>query len=485
MATLKEVQPQIEFGTAGWRAVIGEDFTFDNVKLVTQAIANYLIQALGTRHEARVVVGYDTRFLAEEFAKVSACVLAANGICVDLSKDFIPTPAFAYRIIREKALGGINFTASHNPPEYQGLKFSSPGGLPAAVGVTAKIEKNCQRLANRSHLIKEVPFIEAKKKKLVNFFEAEENYFKRIKQLVDFDLLKKRKLKIVLDLLYGTGKGYLDKLLRETEAKIYLLHGWRNVLFGGGTPEPNEKNLREAKKLVKEISADIGLATDGDADRFGIIDSDGSYLSPNQILGLIFYHLMETRKWKGIVVRSVMTTHFLDALAKKYGLPVKETRVGFKYIGEIMEKEPAILGGEESGGLSIYGHIPEKDGILACLLVSELRALNKNKFRSLQEILGYLYSQVGGFHTQRINFSSPLEKRESLEKKLTNLRKEIDGMKIKKVVTLDGYKFIFEDDSWLGLRFSGTEPVVRLYLEANQKNKLKFLRKLSEKIIYK
>ncbi len=327
---------------------------------------------------------------------------------------------------------------------------------------------------------------------MINLFTGKRDYFVQIKKIVNFDLLRKTNLRIIVDLLYGTGKGYLDELLEGTKNKSFFLHNWRDVLFGGNTPEPNEKNLQEAKIVMKKINADLCLATDGDADRFGILDSDGSYLSPNEIIGLLFWYLMETRKWDGAVIRSVMTTHFLDALARKYNIPVQETPVGFKYIGELMSKEKVIIGGEESGGLSVYGHIPEKDGILACLLVLEMLAWARKgwyrkKFYSLKEVLQYLYSQVGNFSTLRVNFHLSQEKMQTLGEKLSTFNKEIDGEKIEQIVRLDGYKFIFSDGSWLGFRLSGTEPVVRLYIEATgnhlkSKKKLNYLKKLGEKI---
>ncbi|HCJ67392.1 MAG TPA: phosphoglucomutase [Elusimicrobia bacterium] len=503
---MNNYQSPIKFGTAGWRAIIGEEFNFHNVKIVTQAIADYLKTfnvpfgpsslrpeasgqraGRGQRSTLNVVVGYDTRFLAEEFAQTAACVLAANGIKVNLSDNSLPTPVFAYEIIFRRNAGGINFTASHNPSEYQGMKFSLSGGLPASVEITKKIEKNILKFIEHSKRIREIPFLEGKKKKLINFFSGEENYFQQIEKIINFDLLKKTNLRIVVDLLYGTGKGYLDELLRQTRNEICVIHNWRDVLFGGRTSEPNEKNLEEAKKIMKKMNADLCLATDGDADRFGIIDSDWTYLSPNQILGLLFWYLKQTRKWDGSVVRSVMTTHFLDVLAKKYNIPVRETPVGFKHIGEVMSKEPVIIGGEESGGLSVYGHTPEKDGILACLLVSELLAWAKKggyakKFSSLKKILAYLYSEVGSFYTGRINFSLSAEKMSLLEKRLSAFEKKIDGEKIEKIVRLDGYKFIFADGSWLGFRLSGTEPVVRCYIESGNKKKLNYLKNLGEKI---
>ncbi len=485
-------QTPIKFGTAGWRAVIGEEFTFSNVKILTQVIAEFLKTLDVQRSTLNVVIGYDTRFLAEDFARTAACVLAANRIKVNLSDTFLPTPVFAYEIISRRNAGGINFTASHNPSEYQGMKFSLSGGLPASAEITGKIEKQIPGFIAHPEKVKEIPFLEATKKGLINPFTGKENYFRQIEKIVNFDLLKKANLKIVVDLLYGTGKGYLDELLARTGNRISVMHNWRDVLFGGKTCEPNEKNLAEAKILMKKINADLAVGTDGDADRFGIIDSDRTYFSPNLIISLLFWYLKQTRKGDGVAARSVMTTGFLDALAKKYDTPVRETPVGFKYLGEIMTKEPVIIAGEESGGLSVHGHIPEKDGILACLLVSELLAWAKKggfrkKFSSLKEILAYLYSEVGSFYSERVNLSLTKEKMRSLERRLSVLRKGdclrgIGALEIKEIIRLDGYKIILADGSWLGFRLSGTEPVVRCYFEAGNKKKLNYLKKIGAKI---
>lgn len=482
----------IKFGTSGWRGIIADDFTFDNVKVVTQAIADYVkAENKGTRKQGNkkelvnlstcqlvpaVIVGYDTRFHSENFAKISSKVLAANGIKVFLTKRDCPTPVISYEILRHKLAGGLNFTASHNPPEYNGLKFSPSWGGPALPETTKAIEKRCEELSRSARgesEVKEISFEAGVQKKLIEEIEPEKNYIKRIKELVDLRALKKSNIKMVLDVLYGTGRGYLDRILADSGCKIKVLHNWRDVLFGGNPPEPAKKNLGELLQILKKEKYQLGLATDGDADRFGIIDSDGTFITPNETIAILLDHLVKTRKWKGVVARSVMTTHLVDAVAKKHNVEVRETPVGFKYIGEVMTKEKMIIGGEESGGLTIMGHIPEKDGILACLLVAEMVAINKKPIR---EILKQIYREVGTILSERLNFRLPAEKMNSIRDKLEqNPPTAIASIRVKNINKMDGYKFLLEDGSWVGLRLSGTEPVVRIYVEADNRKKMNAL----------
>ncbi|MBN1383599.1 MAG: phosphoglucomutase/phosphomannomutase family protein [Elusimicrobia bacterium] len=464
----------IKFGTSGWRGIIADDFTFDNVKIVSQAIADYVKQKARNESQSApsVIVGYDPRFHSENFSEISAGVLAANGIKVFLTKRDCPTPVIAYEILRRKTSGGVNFTASHNPPEYNGLKFSPAWGGPALPETTNAIESRCKELIERGtgSDIENLSLEEGKNKGLIEEIKPEKNYIKRIKELVDLKAIKKANIKIVVDVLYGAGRGYLDKILEDAGCRIRVLHSWRDVLFGGRPPEPSKDNLGELLKILKKDKFHLGLGTDGDADRFGIVDRDGSFITPNDTIALLLDHLVKTRKWKGVVARSVMTTHLVDAVAKKHNIEVRETPVGFKYIGEVMTKEDMIIGGEESGGLTIMGHIPEKDGILACLLAAELVAVNK---KPVSKILQDIYKQVGTILSTRLNFHLPKEKMNSIKSKLDeDPPSEIGSLKVKDLVKLDGYKFILEDGSWVGLRLSGTEPVIRIYVEASSKKKL-------------
>jgi len=486
----------IKFGTSGWGGIIADDFTYDNVKLVSQAVADYVKKMedgrwkmekqklLPTSHFPlpTVIIGYDTRFHSENFAKISSKVLAANGIKALITKRDCPTPVISYEILRRKIDGGLNFTASHNPPEYNGLKFSPSWGGPALPETTKAIEKRCEvLLRSPKSEVKEISFEEGKRKKLIEEIEPEKTYIKRIKELVDLRAIKKSNIKMVLDVLYGTGRGYLDKILLDSGCKIKVLHNFRDVLFGGNPPEPAKKNLGELLQILKKEKYQLGLGTDGDADRFGIVDSDGTFITPNETIALLLDHLVKTRKWKGVVARSVMTTHLVDAVAKKYNVEVRETPVGFKYIGEVMTKEKMIIGGEESGGLTIMGHIPEKDGILACLLAAEMVAVNKKPIR---EILKQIYREVGMILSDRLNFHLPAEKMNSIKSKLEqNPPSEIASIKVKNINKMDGYKFLLEDGSWVGLRLSGTEPVVRIYVEAATRKKMSALVSASQNFL--
>lgn len=472
----------IKFGTSGWRGIIADDFTFDNVKIVTQAIANYLINDdKEYKKDKAVIIGYDTRFLSDKYAEISAQVLAGNKIKVLLCKRNTPTPVIAYDIIKNKLAGGINFTASHNPPEYNGIKFSPSWGGPALPETTQKIEKYCTQITVKD--VKIMSLEQALKNKTVEYYDPRPVYLKRIKQLVNFKLLKKSSLKVAVDILHGTGDDYLDTLLESAGMRLKVLNKKRDPLFDGHSPEPNEANLKELKSVIKKESFKIGLSVDGDADRFGIIDSDGTFITPNQVIPILLYHLNKTRGWKGIVARSVMTSHMIDKLAAKLAIEVKETPVGFKYIGEIMTERPEdfIIGGEESGGLTIRGHVPEKDGILACLLMAEAVAVNK---KSLSAILKDIVKLTGPVYTARKNFRLPEEVMEKFKQTLQKKAPEkIAGLKIQKVVTLDGYKFIIDEDTWIGFRLSGTEPIVRLYAESTSNEKLNKLVTAGEKFI--
>ncbi len=507
----------IQFGTSGWRSIIADDFTFANVRKVVQAIADHLLSssstaasgvphhsaggqpsrdlvvgggsiAMGPRQRRSgatihvmkpVIVGYDTRFLSPEFAQTAADILVKNGIPVLFSKTFVPTPVVSYSIIYLKAAGGVNFTASHNPAEYNGIKFNMANGAPASPEVTHDIE----RLANENRSeegriggtenIAEVPRVRS--------FDPRPPYLAKLRKMIDVSALKKAKLKVGVDVLYGTGMGYLDTFLEESGCRITLLHNWRDVRFGGHAPEPAEVQLAEMIKRMRREELVAGFGTDGDADRFGVVDQDGTLLSPNEILPIVLQHLVKTRKATGLVVRSVMTSHFIDAVAKHYGLEVKETPVGFKYIAEAMEAGGFLMGGEESGGLTIHGHVPEKDGILACLLMAEVRAFEKKSFR---QILADLRRMVGPHLSNRVNIHLSSEAMQAVRRKFETLTpNRLDDLEVKKIIRLDGFKFVFRDDSWLGVRLSGTEPVVRLYLEANSSKKLKHLEAIGTKLI--
>ena len=471
----------IKFGTSGWRGIIARDFTFDNVRLATQGIADFLKSEIGNRkseicgRKPVVILGYDTRFLGHEFSLAAAEVLAANGLEPLLCNRDTPTPAIAHNIRHRKAVGGINMTASHNPAEYQGLKFSTCNGAPATPEVTRQIEANIVKLQAASSDESRAGW--SFKGVVIGMFQCQTfdpqpADFKQLHKLINFAVLKKAKLKVAVDLSYGTGHGYLDVLLEKIGAQVTLFHNELNPLFGGHHPEPNAENMADVSKFVRSGKAQIGLGLDGDADRFGIVDKDGAWLTPNQVLTLALYHLKKNRGWTGAVVRTVPTSHQVDAVAELFGVKVYETPVGFKYIGALMESEPIIVGGEESGGLSVKGHVPEKDGILACLLMAELVATEK---KSLGQILKELSKQIGEFYTDRINVSFAPEKKDALLAKLGSGLKNIGPFKVEKFITTDGYKFLLPNREWVAFRASGTEPLIRCYIEAKSKVNLKKL----------
>jgi len=466
----------IKFGTSGWREIIARDFTFDNVRLATQGIADYLNSELRNPQSAIhgrqpvLILGHDARFLGREFSLAAAEVLAANGLESLLCDRDTPTPVIAHTIRHKKAIGGINMTASHNPAEYQGLKFSTFSGAPATPEVTTQIEANIVKLQAANWTFKAVPFGTFTCKTI----NPQPEYFRALKKFIKFDVIKKAKMKIAVELMYGTGRGYLDTLLENCGVKVTRFHDEKNPLFGGIHPEPNAHGMEAVSQFVRNGKAQMGLGLDGDADRFGIVDKDGTWLTPNQVLTLALYHLKKNRGWTGAVVRTVPTSHQVDAVAELLGVKVYETPVGFKYIGALMESEPIIVGGEESGGLSVKGHVPEKDGILACLLMAELVATEK---KSLGQILKELSKQIGEFHTDRINISFAPEKKDALLAKLGSGLANIGSFQVEKFITTDGYKFLLPNHEWVAFRASGTEPLIRCYIEAKSPAGLKKLQK--------
>ena len=472
-------EKKITFGTSGWRGILAEDFTLPKVRLVLQAICNYIKHKKLSKRP--VIVGYDARFMGETFAREAAKVLAGNKITALLATRNIPTPVIAREIIKKKAAGGINFTASHNPSNYNGIKFSPEWGGPALPETTKFIEKEVRGIKEAD--VKIMDFDDAKKKGLIKPLNPIKSYFKDISKKLDIDLLKKSKLHLAVDTLYGTSIGYLDTFLDELGLKYEIIHDYCDPYFGGNSPEPSEQQLRELISIVKNNKKiKLGISTDGDADRFGIVDTNGEFIEPNIIIALLLDYLIESRGLKGGVARSVATTHFIDAVAAMHGREVYETPVGFKYIGELITQNKLVIGGEESAGLSIRGHVPEKDGILACLLVAEMVAKKK---KTITELVEEMYKKVGKYLTKRLNFRLTVKQKDNLLIKLKKPVKSFAGRKVVKIDRTDGCKFILDDGSWLLMRPSGTEPVIRLYLEAGSKKALKELAKAGEDFIMK
>jgi len=455
----------IKFGTSGWRGLIADDFTFATVRLAVHAISEHLKSK--SAHPT-VLVGYDTRFYSEEFSALAVAVLQEHGIKTLLCDTFTPTPGVAYEIQRRKLDGAINFTASHNPAQYHGLKFSGADAGPALPEVTKDIEARVVKL-----LGKDAPFPFTDSESHSSHSKADHgekvnlraDYLKRLNELVRFDVIKKANLKIVFDALHGCGAGYLDKALADHGIAAITIRANRDCLFEGSGPDVSEENLAALGKVVKEFGAKIGLATDGDADRFGIVDSDGAWIQPNLILALVYDYLVETRGWKMPAARSVATTQMVDASAKSHGQTTFQTPVGFKYIGQLIREDKIALGGEESAGLTIRGHIPEKDGILACLLVAEMTAA---RGASIGEQVRAMFKKLGReFHPVRVNLHLSDEQKANTIRKVAVDSSTLLGRKVVSVDRTDGAKFVFEDGSWMLVRLSGTEPIVRLYVEAD------------------
>jgi phosphoglucomutase len=450
----------IKFGTSGWRGILAEDFTFGNARLVCQAIADYLKnEGIASRG---VVIGYDTRFQSEAFAATAAAVMAGNGIPAYCTDRDCPTPVVSFAIRERKLAGGINITASHNPPEYNGLKFSPATGGPAPEAVTQPIEVSANRLTPGE--VKTMPLNQARSQGLVADIDPRESYFQHLRELVDVEVLRRAHLKVVVDVLYGTGRGYLDTFLKDAGVEVEVIHGYRDVLFGGHRPEPSAEFLAELAARIPQSRAHLGLATDADADRFGVMDAAGHYHEANEVLALLLDYLIESRGWEGGVARSVATTHLIDRVAARYGRPVYQTKVGFKYLGEYILKDQVVMVGEESEGFSMKHHLPEKDGILACLLVAEMVA---RKGKDLPQLLEDLFARVGPVYNRRVNLSLAPEVKERLLERLQKTPERFAGLKVTEHVTLDGHKYVLADGSWVCFRPSGTEPVVRFYLEAS------------------
>ncbi len=452
----------IYFGTSGWRGVIAEDFTFANVRLASAGIA-HLLREHAT--PPRVAVGYDTRFLSERFAAVAAETLRSHGVETRVGSRPHPTPALSYEVRREKLDGGINITAGHHPAEYNGLKFSSADGAPALPEATRAIEGNVGRVRAG-----ELPLLGSlSDPALEQPCDPRPAYLDDLRRKVDFHTISEARLHIGYDPLYGTARGYLDHLLAETKATVHTLHDFRDVLFQGVGPEPSEENLGELSEYVREKHCALGLSTDGDADRFGIVDGDGTWIQPNYILALLADYLIEVRKFPGGIGRSVATTHLIDAVAKHHGVPVFQTPVGFKYLGELIKEDKIVLGGEESAGLTIRGHLPEKDGILACLLVAETVA---RRGLSLKQQLEALFKKVGPVATTRLNLRLEPEVQKRVIEKLRRNWEKFDSRQVVGIDRTDGLKMILADGSWVLMRPSGTEPAVRLYCEAPVQSEL-------------
>jgi len=446
----------IKFGTDGWRGIIADDFTFGNVRLVAQATADYIL-AHGNNNK-KVVVGFDTRFMGADFAGIITSVLTGNNLTVFLSKEPTPTPSVSLAVLEQKAAGGVMVTASHNPPKYSGFKFKGPYGGAAFPTMTSEVEKLLGRTP-----VKEMAIKEAQKQGLLLIGDLKENHRKKASGYVDFSNIRKYGFRIVADTMHGAGFGYLPKLFQGSKTRVDTLHENPDPTFCGVAPEPKEANLSELKKEVRRKKADLGFATDGDADRIGLVDDKGRFVGAQLILSLLCLHLARYRKMTGGVVCTVGTTLQLERIAKNLALPVYHTPIGFKYVTELMLEKDVIIGGEESGGVGVKNYFPERDGLVACLLILEMMMVNK---KSLSRLIADMEKEFGKFVYDRRDASFPVEMREKMIKTLIDRNlKFLIGRKVSRIDTTDGIKFLLDPPGWLLLRGSGTEPILRIYAE--------------------
>lgn len=469
----------IKFGTDGWRAVISEGFTFENVKKVAQAMADY-VNNEGKKLKARdgrIVIGYDTRFLSDKYAELVACVMAANGIKVILADRATPTPSVSFAINNRGLVGGVMITASHNPARYNGIKYKAHYGGSAGPEVTARFEYYLDKGD-----VKYIPLDELKSKGMITLEDIIPAHLGFIKNYVDIVLLKKARLSVLVDSMYGTGNDYIADLLKGPGCKVDIIHNEKNPGFGGINPEPILPNLKELAEKTKAGKYDIGLATDGDADRLGVALPNGKLLTGHKVMTLLFLHLLEDRDMRGGVAQTLCGTVLIERICKKYGLKMYETPVGFKYICELMLKEDILIGGEETGGVAFKNSIPERDGILSGLLILEMMAIRK---KGILDILKAIDSQYGTFEYKRLDIKYPDDKKQKLAAFLKESPpKEILGKKVIEIKRADGDKFICEDSSWFMMRLSGTEPILRVYAEASSEKKALQMLEFGKELAY-
>jgi alpha-D-glucose phosphate-specific phosphoglucomutase len=460
----------IKFGTDGWRAIIAREFTFDNVRICAQALAQYLRQ--NGQVSQGLVIGYDTRFASEDFAAACAEVVAANGIKVFLSPRSIPTPEVSYGVTRKKAGAGIMITASHNPATYNGFKIKSADGASAPTELIAAVEKNIAAIWE-SGKVERIDLKAALQDKLVEYFDFNPLYFQRMQEFVDIERIKKSGLKICVDSMYGAGSGVFKELLSGGTCQIIEINAERNPAFPGINPEPIGLNLKKLIERIKTEKASVGLATDGDSDRIGIVDENGRFVTQLEVYALLALYLLETRGQRGPIIKTVTATSMLYKLGELYNVPVIETPVGFKYVAPAMLQNDAIIGGEESGGYGFRGHVPERDAILAGLYFLDLMV---STGKTPSQLLAYLFSKVGTHLYNRRDFHFPEALRETIIQRVQQAKvKAIEGTAVAKFDNTDGFRFTLQDGSWLLIRFSGTEPLLRIYAETDNPKRVEKL----------
>jgi len=458
----------IKFGTDGWRGVIADDFTYDNVRICAQGVANYLRSI--KRGSRGIVIGYDNRFASEGFAAAAAEVIAANGIKVYLNSKAAPTPVISYAVLAEKAAGAIIITASHNPAIWNGFKYKSEYAGSASPEIVAKLENQIQRVAWAPKM-KRISISEGLKRGAIEYYDPEPKYLNHLSKLVDIERIRQADLKIVVDPMYGSGSGYIKGLLKGGKIKVVEINAERNPIFPDiHRPEPVAENLLKLSSKVRRLKADAGLASDGDADRVGLLDESGEFITPLQLFALLALYLLEEKKERGALVKSVATTDMIYRLGEIFSVPVLETPVGFKYIAPLMIKENALIGGEESSGFGFRGHIPERDGILSGLYLIDFFIRTGRK---PSDAVKYLYDKVGPHYYKRIDIQFQTKNRKKVMRRFSELKPiHIAQQEVTGIDTLDGFRYRLDDGSWLLIRFSGTEPLIRIYAESHSMEKV-------------
>jgi len=479
----------IHFGTDGWRAVISDTFTFANLRSVSQAIADALrsedwnegIQIPAEVDPNKIVVGYDTRFLSDRYAMDVARVMAANGFTVFLANADAPTPAISFAVHHFKAFAGVMITASHNAPRYNGLKLKAAYGGSALPEQCRRVEVYLNDNEERARGPNQMDYEQARQTGLIQKFNPLIAYYEHLRKLVDFDAIADHPQRVVVDSMYGSGRGVIKGILQGTGCEVQEIRGEMNPGFGGVHPEPIAQYLGALAGAISTGMGELGLATDGDADRIGAMDGRGNFVDPHKIMSMALQYLVEKRKLTGLVVRTVSTTQMIDRLATGYGLQVVETPVGFNHIADYMLKNDLLIGGEESGGISIKGHIPEGDGILMGLLLVEMVA---NSGVTLFEMVESLLKDVGPAHYRRtdLRLSRPVAKKQMSDFLVNQAPSQIGGVPVERINTLDGVKYMLKDGSWLLIRPSGTEPVLRVYAEGRSPEVLQAMMDMGEQI---
>lgn len=469
----------IKFGTDGWRAVISETFTFNNLRLVSQAIADFILDENST--DPTAVVGFDTRFLSDRYAAEVARVMAANGIKTWLARADTPTPAVSYAIVEKKATAGVMITASHNAPRYNGLKLKASFGGSASPAQNKLVERNLERNLLDAHEPNLMDYDLAVKKELIVKFDPAWAYYAHLGTLIDLDMLSSGELRVVADGMFGSGRGVIAEMLTRSRTHVHNIRHEMNPGFGGIHPEPIERNLGLLISTIQAGHFDVGLATDGDADRIGAVDAKGNFVDPHRIFALVLHYLLDKRNLRGNAVRTVSTTRMIDRISADFGQKTIETPVGFNHIADLMIQNGVVMGGEESGGMSIKGHIPEGDGILMGLLLLEVMSAAR---MPLHALVGDLLAQYGPACYKRtdMRLRHPVDKLELTNRLVNGAPDAIDGVAVERVETVDGIKYYLDDGSWLLIRPSGTEPVLRVYAEAPSDDRVKALLGFGESV---